>query len=461
MSEVTILWLVELLPFVMLGLLALLLFTGLPVAFILFGLGTLFCLIGIMLGEMPVAALLLLPSKLISSIRGSLFYPAVAMLLFMGVALEKTGIATDMLRCVHLITRRLPAGMIIAVLIIGVLLAPAAGIVGASVVTISLISLPAMLRAGYSAPVATGSIAAAGTVGIILPPAVMLFFLAYQFKVPLGSMFMSTVVPGGMLIIFYAIWYMITARPELDGDIDQGPTTAGGWAWLILRGLVMPVGLIMLVLGSIMAGWATPSQSGAIGAAGALVLVFINGKFTWPVLRNLAETTANLSAMVFLIIMAAAVFSYPFRYFGGDMAIADALRALSFGPWGMFLLIVGIIFVLGFFIDWIEIAIITLPLMYPVLAELDFSGHIDSGKTTLLWMATVTALVMQTSFLTPPFGFALFFLKGSAPPGVTLVDIYKGIIPIVLIQLFVIGLVLVFPNLITWLPEQIYGVINS
>ncbi len=458
MSEELIYQIADAIPFVMLGCLAVLLFSGLPVSVVLFGLGTFFCLVGILLGEMPVPALRTIPLKLSDAVRGSLFYPAVAMLLFMGVALEKSGIAHDMLRSVHLITRRLRAGMIVAVLLIGVVLAPAAGIVGASVVTISLIALPAMLRAGYSAPVATGAVAAAGTVGIILPPAVMLFFLAYQFQVPFGSMFMATVVPGGLLILLYAGWYMITA-PRGAGTVDQpGPGTLAGWALLLIRGLVLPVALIALVLGSIIMGWATPSQSGAVGAAGSLVLVVISGRLSWRLIRELVETTANLSAMVFLIIMAAAVFSYPFRYFDGDSAIADALAALSIGPWETLLLITGIVFVLGFFIDWIEITIITLPLFFPVLAGLDFADHAGSDKAPMLWIAAMMALVLQTSFLTPPFGFALFFLKGSAPPGVTLGDIYRGIVPIVAIQLAVIALVMVMPGLITWLPEQLYGV---
>lgn len=456
-------WLITALPFLMLGALALFLFSGLPVAVVLVGLGTGFCLLGIALGEMPVQALFLMPGKLITAVRGSLFYPAVVMLLVMGVALEKSGIAHDMLTCLRLLTRRLPAGIILSVLLIGVLLAPAAGIVGASVVTISLIALPTMLREGYAAPVATGAVAAAGTVGIILPPAVMLFFLANQFQVPLGSMFMATVVPGGLLILSYAAWFMIqerrqgVVRPRVTHDDPSGVTA---WLILLLKGLVLPVGLVALVLGSIIAGWATPAQSGAVGAAGALFLVVVNGRMKWALFRDLIETSARLSAMVFFIIMAAAVFSYPFRYFGGDHAIADALSALQMGPWPMLLLIVGIVFVLGFFIDWIEITIITLPLFYPVLTQLDFSSHIAGDRTALLWMAGTIALVLQTSFLTPPFGFALFFLKGSAPPGVTLGMIYRGIVPIVAIQVIMIAAVLIEPRLITWLPELIYGEIR-
>lgn len=449
---------IEILPFGMLAALVLLLFSGLPVAFVLAGLGVSACLVGWAVGEMPLIALYNIPPKLMASMRGSLFYPAVAMLLFMGVALEKSGIAHDMLNVLRLLLRRVPAGMAVAVLLIGVVLAPAAGIVGASVVTLSLIALPAMLNAGYRPQVATGSVAAAGTVGIILPPAVMLFFLAGQFQVPIGSMFVATVVPGGILLALYLGFYVLTGKPEAGQQVSpDGPDTFVGWAMLLLRGLIMPLALVMLVLGSIIMGFATPSQSGAIGALGGLILTILNGRLTWVLFKDLIRTTANLSAMVFFIIMAAAVFSYPFRYFGGDTAIADALGALNMGPWPMLVFVVGVIFLLGFFIDWIEITVITLPLFVPVLQTLDFSAHMDGAGLSMLWIGAITALVLQTSFLTPPFGFALFFLKGSAPPGITLAHIYRGVIPIILIQLVVISLVLWQPGLILWLPDLIYG----
>ncbi len=453
---------IDALPFLMLGSLVLLLFTGIPVAVVLFGLGITFCGFGIALGEMPVAGLFNVTPKLITSMSGSLFYPAVVMLLFMGVALEKAGIARDMLTCLSLMLNRAPGGLALAVLIIGVVLAPAAGIVGASVVTLSLIALPTLLQRGYPAPAASGAVAAAGTVGIILPPAVMLFFLAGEFKVPLGSMFMSTVLPGALLIILYAVYFMWcgTRHTTVPADLASAPTTFLQWLLLIIRGLLLPIGLIALVLGTIIAGWATPSQSGAIGAAGGLLLVVLNGQLSRQLLVDLFTTTARLSAMVFFIIMAAAVFAYPFRYFGGDTSIADALNAISAGPWTLLLLIVGIIFVLGFFIDWIEITVITLPLMMPTLGALEFTDHVVTGKTTLLWIAATVALVLQTSFITPPFGFALFFLKGSAPPGISLSDIYRGVWPILLIQLLVIGVVLLFPELVLWLPEKIYGTIR-
>ena len=455
---------IEALPFLMLGALAVLLFSGLPVAMLLSGIGVAFCFFGMALGEMPPAALYNIPPKLLSALQGSLFYPAVVMLLFMGVALEKSDIARDMLTCLRVMLWRAPAGLILAVLLIGVVMAPAAGIVGASVVTLALIALPTMLKNGYSAETATGAVAAAGTVGIILPPAVMLFFMASEFRVPLGSMFMSTVIPGAILIAAYIAYYLTLGvfRPAPAGDDPiELPKGAAAWAILFTRGLIMPFGLIALVLSAIIFGWATPSQSGAVGAAGGLLLVILSGRFSWALIRDIMLATSRLSAMVFFIIMAAAIFSYPFRYFGGDSAIADALGALSLEPWSMLMLILGIIFVLGFFIDWIEITVITLPLFIPVLSALDFASHVGNGPTTMLWMATVTALILQTSFITPPFGFALFFLRGAAPDGVSLAQIYRGILPILVIQLCVIALVLMIPDLTMWLPEKIYGTIRG
>lgn len=451
---------VEALPVLMLGVLILGLFSGLPVAVVLAGLGIGFSFVGVALGEMPLIALYNVPLKMWGSVSGSLIYTAVVMLLFMGVALEKSGIARELLRCMQLLFRRVPGGLALAVIVIGVILAPAAGLVGASVVTLTLIAMPAMLSRGYSAEVASGSIAAAGTVGIILPPAVMLFFLAGQFQVTIGSMFLATLLPGGILIGAYLLYYFVrglrTATPAGIG-LEAGPESFAGWVILLTRGLVLPLGLVALVLGSIIFGWATPRQSAALGAAGGIVLMALNGRLTWPVFKDVVMSTATLSAMVFFIIVAATVFSYPFVYFGGNDLIADGLTALEVGPWAMLAVILFIIFLLGFFIDWIEITVIFLPLFFPVLAQLDFAGHAPPGKMTMVWLATLIAMTLQTSFVTPPFGFALFFLKGAAPPGVSLVHIYRGIVPIVFIQLCAIAAVLAWPSLSVWLPISTYG----
>ncbi|MBT5267733.1 MAG: TRAP transporter large permease subunit [Rhodospirillaceae bacterium] len=451
---------VELLPIVMLGSLAVLLFSGLPVALLLAGLGVTFALLGVVIDEMPAVALYNIPVRMFRSVAGSLIYPAVAMLLFMSVALEKSGIAKDMLVCLNALLKRVPGGLAIAVTVIGILLAPAAGLVGASVVTLALVALPTMLAKGYRPELATGSVAAAGTLGIVLPPAVMLFFLASQFRTSIGGMFVATLIPGIVLVVLYISYYVIDglrhpAAPEAHDESDDW--TPRQWLGYMVRGLVLPAGLLSLVLGSIIFGWATPPQSGAVGAAGGLFLMFINGRLNWATFKDVASTTALMTAMVFFIIMAATVFSYPFRYFEGDQVIAEALRALPFGDWGTLIFVLGVIFVLGFFIDWIEITVITLPLFVPLLATLDFSGHVGDPATTKIWMATLVALTLQTSFLTPPFGFALFFLKGAAPPEIQLIQIYRGAVPVIVAQVAGIMLLMAAPILAIWLPGLIFG----
>ena len=462
MPEILVLFdFIELLPYVMLGSLAILLFSGLPVAVLLAGLGIVFSLIGIAVGEMQWIAMLNVPLPLYGSINGSLIYPAVPMLLFMGMALEKSGIARDLLLCLQFLFGRVPAGMAISVTLLGVLLAPTAGVIGASVAMLAVIALPTMLNQGYSPSFASGVVAAAGTLGLILPPAIMLFFLAGMLHVPIGHTFLAALAPAGILIVLYLSYYIIAClrspptKSAADDDWHHGWST---WQWVgfFVRGLVMPTGLIGLVLGSIIFAWATPSQSGALGAAGGVALMLLNGRLSWPLFREAIEGTALMTAMVFFVVMAANVFSYPFRYFSGDEVISNMLNGLALGDWGMFLTIIGIIFVLGFFIDWIEITIITLPLFLPVLGELDFSGHVEEGPMTALWIATIIALTLQTSFLTPPFGFALFFLKGAAPPEIKITDIYRGIIPIVAVQMFVIAMVMAFPLLANWLPNQVF-----
>ena len=452
---------IELLPYLMLGSLAILIFSGLPVAVLLAGLGIGFCLIGIALEEMQWIALFNVPLRIYGSINGSLIYPTVPMLLFMGMALEKSGIAREMLLCLQYLFGRVPGGMAIAVTLLGILLSPTAGVVGASVATLALIALPTMLEQGYRPALASGVVAAAGTLGLILPPAIMLFFLAQQLRVPIGHMFLSALWPAALLIGLYLIYYMVAAwrSPAARSTVGDWSRGWSRWQWLgfFVRGLVLPGGLIFLVLGSIIFAWATPPQSGAVGAAGGLMLMLLNRRLTWPLFREVIEGTALMTAMVFFVVLAANIFSYPFRFFSGDDVVSGMLEGLAFGNWGMLLTIIGIIFVLGFFIDWIEITIITLPLFLPVLADLDFSAHAGDGAGKAIWLATLIALTLQTSFLTPPFGFALFFLKGAAPPEVKITDIYRGIIPVVAAQLLVIALVMSFPILAQWLPERVFG----
>ena len=437
---------------------AVLLFSGYPVALILAGVGLAFAFVGYLVDLFPLVAFYNVPLRVYGSINNSFIYPAVPMLLFMGVALEKSGVARDMLLCLRLLLGRTPGSLAIGVTLLGILLAPAAGLIGASVATLALVALPTMLEHGYRPTVATGSVAAAGTLGIVLPPGLMLFFLAEQMRVSVGQMFLSTIVPGLMLALLYIGYYLIRGRADPGMSARRADTTIaadGSLPFYILRSLALPALLIGLVLGSIIAGWATPPQSAAVGAVGSVVLMALNRRFELRLLHEVVVSTTVMTSMVFFVVIAATIFSYPFRFFGGDDLIGDFLQALGFGDWGVLVVILLTIFLLGFFIDWIEITIITLPIFYPVLAGLDFSAHVGGAGPAFVWMAVLIALVLQTSFLTPPFGFALFFLKGAAPPSVRLTEIYLGVVPIVLLQLSGIALVMALPLLATALPQAL------
>jgi tripartite ATP-independent transporter DctM subunit len=454
-------WLIDAMPLLMLGTLALTLLIGYPVAFVLAGVGVLFAVIGYFLGEFPLVAFFNVPLRVWGSINGSLIYPAVPMLLFMGLALERSGVATELLECLQRLLSRVPGNLAVSITLMGIILAPSAGLVGASVVTLALIGLPTMLKQGYRPSVATGSVAAAGTLGIILPPGVMLFFLADLFRVQIAAMFMSTLIPAfsmaGLFIVYYIVVHSVvpsmkTKRPEpWAGSRSQ-------FAGFVLRSLVLPIGLVLFVLGSIVAGWASPVQSAAVGALGGGVILAIKRRFTLDVLHDVLLGTAMTSAMVFFIIIAATIFSYPFNYFGGPDVIAEFLYGLGFDAWGMLLTILFITFLLGFFIDWIEVFVVALPIFLPLLLGLDFAAHVGSPELAKIWIAVLFALVLQTSFMTPPFGFSLFFVKGAAPPSVSIIDVYRGVVPMVLLQLLMIVAVLVWPDLAvlpaTWVLIQ-------
>ena len=444
------------LPLFMLPVLAVFLFSGYPVAFVLAGTGLLFAGLAFLFDLMPAVAFFNLPRRVSASITNSLVYPAVPMLLFMGLALEKSGAGREMLLCLRLLLGRIPAGLTIAVTLLGILLAPAAGLIGASVATLALVALPTMLEQGYKPSFATGSAAAAGTLGIILPPGIMLFFLAQLLGVPMGSLFLATIVPGLTLAGLFVVYYALRGAfdPELAPPACDAEKMKMGRLFLYVgRSLALPVLFVAAVLGSIIAGWATPTQSGAVGAAGGVMLLVLNRRFTLRRLNEIVIGTTLTTSMVFLIVIAATVFSYPFRYLSGDEMVVDLMLATGTGDWGVLALILTIIFVLGFFIDWIEITVITLPIFCPLLVGMDFSAYAGSPQMALVWIAVLIALVLQTSFVTPPFGFALFFVKGAAPPSVTLADVYRGIIPLVIIQLVMLALVAALPILATGLPS--------
>ena len=555
-------WLGPYLPFLMFLALALFLFSGYPVAFVLGGIGLAFAFIAIFvdpwLFDWPQFGAI--PSR-IFGIEENLILTAIPMFIFMGTMLERSGIARDLLNCLQVLLRRVPGGLALAVTLMGTILAATTGIIGASVVMMTLLALPVMLENRYDPRLATGTIAASGTLGILIPPSIMLVLMADLLSRSVGNLFVAAVIPGFMLSGMYLVYIYIRARmnPELAPPLaeDIGPQGRIGFWVLVLRSFVPPVILIVMVLGSILGGYATPTEAAGVGAAGALLLAFLNlvlipvigfawiaplytGIAVWTLaamalgiaslvgralglgpIENIAEPafytgvvaailgylwvfnylrkgndtrefdeihfageladsgvddhavgggfgaefrhywnsvrdvvlrTGLTNAMIFGIFVGATLFSFTFRAIGGEDQVDELIKALGLGPWGLLLSIMAIVFLLGFFLDFIEIMLIVLPVFAPIVAGLDFGDHVMKQEV-VYWFAILLAVNLQTSFLTPPFGFALFYMKGVAPKTIRIQDIYRGIIPFVILQMTAVILVLAFPDLALWLPR--------
>ncbi len=447
-----------LLPASLVCLLLILLFSGYPVALVLIGVSMAYTGLALYLDLMHLQMLSIFPARMMGIFAENLLLPAVAPFLFMGIALERSGIAKDLFLSVAYLLRRLPGNMTLAVLFMGVILAPAAGLIGASVAMLSLAAIPSMLALNVDKRQATASVAVAGTIGTIIPPGIMLFFLADMLDTTIVGTFGGVLYPVGLLLAGYCIYFV--AKGALGGSsqvITKEMMTEGSRAIFttIVQKLILPVFLIIMVLGAIISGWATPTQAASVGAGGAFLLMAINRSLSWKNLGHVLLETGYTTAMVFFVIIAANAFSFVFRILGGDQLIPDLLTWLQVGDWGSLFFILFVIFVLGFFIDWIEIVVITLPIFLPVIANLDFSGHVGDPLMTRIWIAVLVAVVLQTSFLTPPFGFALFFLRGTTPKEIRMADIYKGILPLVAIQIIMVIVLLAYPILSTSIPAGI------
>ncbi len=484
---------IDLLPIFMFGALALFLFSGYPVAFILSGIGLLFACIGNYFDVFSWASFGAIPSRIFGGVAENLILTAIPMFIFMGTMLERSGVARDLLNCLQVLLKRVPGGLALSVTLMGTIMAATTGIIGASVVMMTLLALPVMMQRNYNIPLATGTIAASGTLGILIPPSIMLVIMADLLAKSVGNMFVAAFFPGLMLSGLYVVYIVILClfKPELapipKGDF--GPKTTRGYIFMVMRSFFPPIFLIFLVLGSILGGFATPTEAAGVGAAGAILLAVINlvilpslgvehqefgggpsgsalddsqtgqGFFSelthfGQVLRDTVMRSAMTNGMLFGIFIGATVFSFVFRSLGGDDIVIELVDALGFGSWGLLYLILGIVFFLGFFFDWIEITLIVLPVFSPIIAELDFGTHVDKIDV-VYWFAILMAVNLQTSFLTPPFGFALFYMKAVAPSGVKIQQIYKGIIPFVILQLTGLALVIAFPEIALWLPRQL------
>ena len=423
-------------------------FLGYPVAFALGGTSLIFAFIGIAMGLFDWGLMYALPQR-IFGVMSNLVLVAIPFFIFMGVVLEKSRLAEDLLTTIGKLFGTLRGGLALAVVFVGAMLAAATGVVGASVVAMGLISLPIMLRYGYSKTLSTGVILASGTLGQIIPPSVVLIVLADQLGISVGDLFLGALIPGLSLAGMYAIYVGLVAKvsPDSAPALPAEVRDAAGWklARQVLTVLMPPLVLILLVLGSIFAGIATPTEAGAVGAVGAIGLAAANRRLSWKVLREASEYTTSLTAMVMFILVGSTAFALVFRGLNGDLWIEHLLTTLPGGRIGLLILANLAIFVLGFFLDFFEIAFIIIPLLAPAAALLGID---------LVWFGVMIGMNIQTSFLTPPFGFALFYLRGVAPPEVRTSEMYRAVIPFIVIQLIGLVLIMTFPEMVTWLVNR-------
>jgi tripartite ATP-independent transporter DctM subunit len=416
-----------------------LLFVGFPVAFTLGSVALIFgtTILGFSFFD-------LLPLQ-IWGVMTNFTLLAVPLFIFMGIILDKSGLASELLETMGILCGRLKGGLALSVVIVGALLGATTGVVGATVVTMGIIALPTMLNHNYSPQLATGTVAAAGTLGQIIPPSIILILIGDVMGVPVGRLFMGAVVPGGILVLMFIIY--ISIKAWLNPEVAPAINTQDNDKTIIqmLLTLLPPLLLVVCVLGSIFFGIASPTESAAIGALGAIVLSALHKKLTLDNLKAALQLTTRLTSMVFLILICARAFSLVFNGIGGNAFVFDIMTSLPGGQWGFLLVSMLLIFVLGFFLDFLEICFIVVPILTPIANALGID---------LLWLAILIAMNLQTSFLTPPFGFSLFYLKAVAPPEIKIQHLYSGIIPFVLIQLATIIVLLLFPNVVTWLPDM-------
>ena len=443
------------------------LLAGFPVAFSLGGVALIFAALGVAAGVFDAAFLGTMPNR-IFGIMSNETLMAVPLFVFMGVTLERARIAENLLDNLSSLFGGLRGGLGISVTLVGMLLAASTGIVGATVVTMGLLSLPTMLRRGYDPAIATGTICASGTLGQIIPPSIILVLLgdvlssAYSQAqldqgifspdtVSVGDLFVGALIPGLGLVLLYILYIIGLAivkpatMPAAHEAADAAPPARIGE---VLLALLAPLLLILAVLGSIIAGFATPTEAAGVGAVGALLLALFTGQFAIRRLVEVMQSTVRVSSMVFLILIGASVFSLVFRGYGGDHLVRNLLLNMPGGVVAAMFIVMLLMFLLGFVLDFIEITFVVVPIVGPILLAMGINP---------VWLGIMIAINLQTSFLTPPFGFALFYLRGVAPASVETTDIYRGVVPFVVIQLLALVLLALWPELATWLPEVVYG----
>ena len=418
---------------------------GFPVTFTMMGVSFLFGLIGLHPSFFD-----LLPLRMWGIMTNTMLM-AVPLFVFMGLALERSGLAKELLETMEELFQNVRGGLAISVVIVGALLGASTGIVGATVVTMGLMSLPTMLKHKYSKSFAAGTVAASGTLGQIIPPSIVLLLLGPVMEVPIGDMFIGAVIPGMILVVLYCLYIWTSTffgTKHVPAAQEKGAVFDNAFLLKIFKALVPPLFLILAVLGTIFAGIATPTESGAMGAVGAVILTAMNGKLSFKLLHEVAKGTIKMTCMVFIIIMGATCFALVFRGLGGDDLLREFIASMNLSGWQLVTMVMIFIFILGFFLDFIEITYIHIPIIAPIVVDYGYDP---------LWFGILFAVNLQTSFMTPPFGPSLFYLKGVCPPEIKTTDVYKGIIPFVLLQLIGLTIIAIWPSLVTWLPKVVYG----
>jgi tripartite ATP-independent transporter DctM subunit len=451
-------WIADHLAILMFLVLTVIMFVGYPVAFVLGGVAIAFGVLGIFFEVFrPAQFGSLIPRIWGQAVQNQVLI-AVPMFVFMGTILERSGVADELLKALQVITRRIPGGLAMSVTLLGTIMAATTGIVGASVIMLTLVALPTMLASGYSKELSVGTIASAGTLGILIPPSIMLVIMGDLMTISVGTLFTAAVIPGLLMSATYLVYIGIlaTVRPRMAPPlaVDVGPQGGVELARMIFRSFLPPAFLIFVVLGSIFGGWATPTEAGGTGCAGALLLALLNKRLNMKMMSEVIESAALTNALVFFIVFGATLFSFVFRALGGDDLVAELLKAVGIDTgWEILIFVMVLVFIMGFFFDWLEICLIVLPIFAPILKQVDFTPHIAVNKDFMVWFVALVAVNLQSAFLTPPFGFALFYMKATVPPSVTMADIYRGIVPFVVLQVLSLALCIIWPEIILWLPR--------
>ena len=443
------------------------LFSGYPISFVLMGTAALFTLVGYLADiylDTTTGVSYLYVGMVVNRIyklMDNWVLVAIPMFIFMGLMLDRSGIAEKMMGSMQNLFGKVRGGLAVTIALIGIVLAASTGIIGASVVLLGLLAIPTMLNQRYDKSFAVGTVAAAGTLGILIPPSIMLVIMADQLGLSVGDLFMGAVFPGLILGTMYIGYILVFSflKPDKAPLPENRPPLSLKVVWDVLKSALPAILLILAVLGSIFAGVTTVTEASGVGALGAMGLAVINRKLNFTVLKEVVRGTFNVTGYIFGIFIGATCFALVLRGLGGDEFIEAALTAMPFGSYGVIFVVLAAVFLLGFFLDWIEITLIVLPLLTPVVADLTIAvpdyGVID--QPMLIWFLVLVAVALQTSFLTPPVGFAIFYLRGVVPKEVELVHIYKGVVPFIILQLIGLVIIVLWPQLVLWLPSVAYG----